>query len=290
MATVWYAQATGNVNDVGMWNSASDGSGTTLTWSSLDPTDTLRANGHLDLTINVNTTCAQIDTLNSGGRFVMGDGVTLTADVVAGTASCLVHGVASGAVVGDVYGSATNNNAYGIGGTTGDLTVTGTVTGGGASGSHGIRWTSAGTLTVTGAVTGGSAGSASHGVNLSTGIASIIGNVTGGSTNGVYGVSGTSGTLRVLGDLIAATEPALGISSDSIVHIAGNLYGTAAGVSAIYVRRLALIDGEESYADHAVADATPGTVTGELIRHYGVNMAPDTTVAQFGGRFQRRRS
>lgn len=292
MATVWYAQnSSANVNSANMWNDAANGSGNWLTWANLDPADTLRANGKTAIAINVNTTCAQIDTLTNGGGFTLADGITLTANVVAGTSTCLAasgtsaivgnitagsgalcHGVSPPGtaltVTGNVVGGS-NNTAQGIRSTsTGSIAITGSVTGGSASNAHGVATTNTCTVTVTGDVTGGS-DVLPRGVDAnSSGLIHVIGAVSGGSGTSAAGVHSVAGHVRIDGSISAHVNGAAGVASKSV----------------------SIVDGATHYTDYAEADTTPGDVTGELIRHYGLGLVPASpaTAAQFGGRFQRR--
>ena len=93
MAT-WFAQNSSvNIDSVNQWNDAAGGGGSWLTWASLAAGDILVANGKTSITINVNVTCATLTTVatggTAGGGFLLAAGVTVTANVVAGTTVCI---------------------------------------------------------------------------------------------------------------------------------------------------------------------------------------------------------
>jgi len=193
--TTWYAQNSNvNIDSVNQWNDVANGSGNFLTWANLDPADILVANAKTNITCNVDFTCLRITTSNAdggtaGGGFLLAAGVTVTANVVAGTTTCLLAGDES-FVVGDV-------------------------TGGSGTSTFGAQNTSTGTITITGDVTGGSGGSAHGANNTSTGTITITGDVTGGSGANTFGARNAStGTLRVYGDAIG-NDHGLGFSTNN---------------------------------------------------------------------------
>jgi hypothetical protein len=277
MGTVWYAQQSSvNINTASLWNDVSDGSGNWLTWASLAADDTLRANGKTSITINVDTTCAQIDTLTSGGGFVLADGVTLTADVVAGTTACVQFASGSAAIVGDVTAGA-GMLQYGVAHTSdGTLTITGDVTGGGDLNSRGVNSTGApsGGTVVTGNVTGGSNTGAS-GIYSSSAPVSITGTVTGGTHAAAPGVIVNGSALStIVGNVIGASAPGVESSVYGQLRFDGDSISSVSGITGMAARNLALVDGADHYTSYAEADVTPGDVTGELVTHYGENLFP----------------
>lgn len=178
--------------------------------------DVAVANGKT-VTINASVTLSQVrnDTTGSataGGYFVLTDGITLTADVYAGSVSpatalaCVYYaGTASAAVIGNVYGgSSANSNGIRSGGT-GTMTVTGNALGGTIASARGVNSASTGTIILIGNATGGIAGPgaiASTGTLIIDGIAN--GNGYGPGSTGLsaaYGAINSTGTL-----LIRATQ------------------------------------------------------------------------------------
>jgi hypothetical protein len=190
-----------------------------------------------------NGSSATTHTSASGGGFTLADSQTLTANVAAGTATCVTYAgnsPNSAAITGNVTGGSTTS-AYGANATgTGTLNVTGAVAGGsGGTSSHGVYNSSTGTVNVTGAVTGGS--SAQFGVyNGSTGTVNITGNCTGGGSGSFpscYGVyNGSTGTVNITGNCTGGqyTQPNChGVvnASTGAVNITGNCTGGAGSIS-----------------------------------------------------------
>lgn len=164
MAT-WYARQTANIDAVGVWNSAANGSGSWLTWPPA-PGDVLMANG-FTITVNVSainlgaTGQVRNDTTGGaagGGRFALANNLILTANVYAG-GTTVSQGLVSSfyynlTVIGDVYAGSRCNAAANRGPVT--LEIYGTVYGndygpgstGITAGIHGAVNTSTGTLRV----------------------------------------------------------------------------------------------------------------------------------------------
>jgi len=271
MATTWFAQNSSvNIDSASQWNSVAGGGGTVLTFANLDPTDTLVANGKTSITCNVSFVCAEIRTLllgagASGGSFLLAAGVTVTANVLAGTSICLTRSAAgaSSSIIGNVTGGTesgvvnsstgtitiTGNVTGSIGGfsngilnsSTGTVTITGNVIGGSNNQCKGISNSSTGTVTITGNVTGGSFSNnfdSSHGIsNSSTGTVTIIGNVTGGSATNVLGIYNSStGTINITGNVTGGTgSSAYGVNNASTgtVTITGDAIAGTAAIGAI---------------------------------------------------------
>lgn len=242
MAT-WFAQNSSvNIDSVNQWNSAANGSGSWLTWASLGASDILVANGKTSITINVSFTCATITTAatggTAGGGFLLAAGVTVTANVTAGTTVC-INRTASGAesfIVGNVTGGP-SSNAHGVhNNSTATITITGNIVGG--AGGFGLRNETTGLINVTGNITA----DAIYGLaNISTGNVTITGNVTGGTGtggagSGVYNV--TTATITITGNVIGGTvDSAYGVRNDSTgsISISGTITaGTGARAHGLY--------------------------------------------------------
>ena len=256
MAT-WFAQNSSvNIDSVNQWNSAANGSGSWLTWASLDPADILVANGKTSITINVNTTCAQLTTLatggTAGGGFILASGVTLTANCNAGGSNCVVFSAASPAsasIIGVCVGSITATAHAAANSGTGTLNIVGSPQGDGgtfcSTSSSGVYNSSSGTVNITGNPKGGSGtfGQISSGVtNGAGGIVNITGNPVGGvyyGTNcGVYNAS--SGTVNITGNprgrdsdglVVNGVTSAVYNASTGTVNITGTVSGGAYGNS-----------------------------------------------------------
>jgi hypothetical protein len=174
--------------------------------------DVAVANGKI-VTINASVTLSQVrnDTTGSataGGYFDLPDGITLTADVYAGSVSpatvlaCVYHaGTASAAVIGDAYGGSVSNSSGIRSAGTGTLTVTGNVFGGSHANARGVATGSGstGTIIINGNATGGTAGPGA--IHLGTGTIIINGDATGGTAGG-GAVNNSTGTLIIIGTAI----------------------------------------------------------------------------------------
>lgn len=180
--TTYYAQNSSvNIDSANQWNTAADGSGSALTWASLGATDVLNANGKTAIAINVNFTCARIETdATLGGAFTITAGRTITCDITAGSSTCVTCSSGSGS-----------------------NTFVGNITGGNAANVRGLyRATAAVAFTITGNVTGGSASGAAGLYNSSAGTVSITGDITAGSALNAYSINTSAGTITVTGNII----------------------------------------------------------------------------------------
>jgi len=244
-----------NALKAGNWSDTTVWPGGTLP----GPTDQVQANGYA-ITINQDITVASIRTTAEGGGAAGGyytteNGRTITADIVCGSNFGMSQSNVSYTVIGNIYGSTTDDYepirtnssvnstitvignvvaSYGhginnIGIAT--IIVTGNVTGGANSSKYGIFNNSTGSVTVTGNVTGGS-GASAHGIhNLSTGSVTVTGNVTGGSGSSAIGVNNhSSGTVTVTGN---ATGGAVGTG---IQNNTGTLSVTGNAIASFYIR------------------------------------------------------
>ena len=205
--------------------------------------DEARASTGHTVTINVNTTCDEIS--NAGtGKFVINDGITLTANVTnKGNDSINLlefsaNSPATASVVGNLTAGSGNNRRAAANLGTGTFNITGNCLGG-SSGTApaAVLNNSTGTVSITGNSTGG-AGATAHGANNgSTGTMNITGNCTGGSSTGNGAINSSTGTLSVIGT-IQATQTAAGVagtSAQQVTVLSGPfLTETARGVSPVY--------------------------------------------------------
>ena len=189
MAT-YFAQAAGAIQSI-EWDTAPTGGGTDLTWPPAAD-DVLCANGKAITwaAASVPTlTCARLTTAaeggTAGGGFALSGStaVAITADLTAGTTTCLTS----------------THTGTGVNG----VTITGAVTGGSVANAYGARNQSTGTLTINGNVTGGSATNAHGAYNSSTGAITINGTVAASSTARAFGVyNNSTGVITVVGSLV----------------------------------------------------------------------------------------
>jgi hypothetical protein len=270
----YFARKAGNINATDVWATTPGGTAADV-WSTFTSSDVLHSN-NFAITVNVDTTVGEVrnDAANSataGQTFTLNNGITLTANVVSGTATCVNYAGAVGnsaALVGNVQcgtgGFAVTNSS------TGTLTITGNITAGTTGAAEGCRNVQTGVLNVTGNVTGGSANGATGLVANGAGTVSIVGNILGGTVAGALGCRNvTTGTLTVTGSATAGTN---GIGADnfstgtlSVIRAVGNGYGIgAAGGTGLF----AGLNSNNIASDTRVEEL-----------EYGPNGAPPTTGA-----------
>jgi hypothetical protein len=233
----YFARKAGNINATDVWATTPSGTAADV-YSTFTSSDVLHAN-NFAVTVNVNTTVGEVrnDNANSataGGSFTLSNGVTLTANVFAGTTTCVVYAGTSGnsaSIVGNLTGGSSNGADGARNNSTGTLNITGNVTGGSTFGANGAGNISTGTLNITGNATGGSA--ATIGAGNNTGTLNITGNATGGAVASAFGAqnSGT-GTFTIVGSAfgsnnsIGANNASTGIMT--VTRAVGNDWGIGA--------------------------------------------------------------
>ena len=286
MATV-YPTATG-VYSTRTWNNDADGSAYGMVPQA---GDTVLANG-TTVTVDQNVTVVELatragTTAAAGGGFTTADdGLTITANIAAGTTVGLTFSGASPnvlTVVGNITGGG-SNNAYGTTNTsTGTIDFTGNSTGGSVSGTQGLRNSSSGTVNQTGNATGGSGSNAAGTTNTSTGIFVVTGNSTGGSGSGAHGASNsnaagrmtltgtaTGGTNNTAHGIYGASTPSTGWArvGKSAVGTTG-INGHSGFVQFIDPDVASVVEiYDTAFATHALSTATAGG--GGLLRHPGM--------------------
>ena len=145
------------------------------------PSDVVYAN-NFTVTLDVDIVVSELRTnstlnVNAGGLFDFGAANSVTANVFAGTTTCLRNSTANAKF------------------------VVGNLTGGSAGSAFGVTHSGAGTTTITGNLTGGNG---AGGVNSGQGTLTVNGIVTGGAVVGIDNT--TSGTIIVNGSVIATTN------------------------------------------------------------------------------------
>jgi len=246
MAT-YYARLSGNINASNVWATTPSGTAAAVTFAA---GDVLMANSFA-ITVNVSTDLGATGEVRNdntasataGGSFTLNDGVTLTANIFAGsTATACVNqtGTASGVIVGNARGGTSTNGGHGISkSSTGTLTLTGNINGGTSALQHGVS-ISAGTTNFTGNIVGGNGGSggvpASSGFVVSGGTLNVLsGTVTGGTVNSVYGLYVSGGTVTYNGtvtgptQITSTTAHAIFHASINTLTINGSVKGGAGG-------------------------------------------------------------
>lgn len=199
-ATDYYAgKAATNINADDLWFTTSTGSCGGSTGASgataLQAGNTLYANG-CDVTVNASFTATKISTAagagTSGGSFNV---VTSTSPL---TITAAVEGGATSSKPGLVITGNANANPA--------LTIIGDITGGSASGAHGVSSSyTVGTIIIQGAITGGShSGTNGYYSGSNTGTVEVTGNVSGATGPGLQIVSSAAGS-KVTGNCIGST-------------------------------------------------------------------------------------
>jgi|688.fasta_scaffold195585_3 hypothetical protein len=229
----YFARSNGNVN-AAIWATTPGGTAASATFVS---GDVLVANS-FTVTLNVSTDLGSTGEVRNdttggataGGSFSLSNGVTLTANVFAGSTStaCIsVSGTASASVVGNITGG-TGSSAVGVSfNSTGTFSVTGSITGGSGSNSSGlVMGANSFTLTVTGNISGGSGGVGL--VVQASGTLTVTGNVTGSTAVGVT-IATVAVTATFTGTITGAAASGLTNAGSGSTAISGTVVG---GVSA----------------------------------------------------------
>jgi hypothetical protein len=219
--------------------------------------DEARASTGHTITINVDTTCDEIS--NAGtGKFVINDGITLTANVThksaTATTNCLEFSTASpsaASIVGNCTAgtlSASQRGAANL--SSGTLNITGDCNGGSGNFNYGALNNSTGTINITGNCNGGSGSSIEpSGVsNSSSGTVNITGNCTAGSGVQTYGaLNRSTGAMNVTGNCTGGTAAASGVFnfSTGTLSVIGTIQAsqTAAGVAGTNAQQVTILSG-----------------------------------------------
>ena len=226
------------------------------------PLDNARANTGHNVTIDVDTTVINIQAVSTG-RFIMGEGVTLTANIVAPTSTnitLLIPITTFCTIVGNLTTLTTPNSQIAQKTGSGVLNIFGNVSGGSSTGMQGLRIDNSGDVNITGNVTAmTTAGVANaNGIvinaicnvtvvgdvsltsfptinSISPAIISSVDanvNITGtvrGASAAAISLSGASAILTVVGDIIAPIGLAAGASIlmsgvNAELSVTGNVY------------------------------------------------------------------
>ena len=243
----YFARKAGNINAADVWATTPSGTAADV-FSTFTNADILMANSFA-ITINVNTTVAEVRNDTTGGAtangsFTLANNVTLSASVFAHGVTCVSFWGTTGSVVavnirgGNAFNSHGVNNAG-----TGTLNVT--VSGvascqGGGTWSGAVQNGSSGTLDFTGNATGGSGGNHAGVMNRTSGTVKFTGTATGGTFNsvgnaGIFNANdggGNAGTINVFGTVIGGSAlNTFGLqhnAASGAVTITGNATGGTA--------------------------------------------------------------
>jgi hypothetical protein len=219
------------------------------------------------ITINIDTAVRSIRTTTSprtgglaGGGFTINNDISLSANVIAGTTTCLTFAGATPntcTVVGSISGG-TTTSAHGVNNSsTGTVNISGSAFGGpggpgygvinsssgnvnltgfaigstrGGSNNFGILNNSIGTVTVYGYVSGGGpTGTGNNGLvnSNNSGNLLVFGNVFGGTGTSNYGLNTGSGNTVIYGNVIGLVSQNWGIQTTNTANVSvfGNMLG-----------------------------------------------------------------
>lgn len=218
----------------GNWSNAANWNGGTKPV----PGDDVYADGRtvtVDEDVNIGTGTLRTQQRSggtTGGGFNLNANISVTANIVSGTSTC-------------VSASAAGTN-----------TINGDIVGGVSA--IGVLVTSATNFVVNGNVTGGVSGSSPYGINFtSTGTLTIVGNLIGGTTGYgagpvAVGINLGGGIVNIVGNLQSAGGIALYVQQPCTVVVTGNVTGSSVNSSA----------GLSSTATGSTTITINGTVTG----------------------------
>jgi hypothetical protein len=295
MAT-YYARKAGNIDANDVWATTPSGAAGAVTFAS---GDVLVANSFA-VTVNVTTNLGATGEVRNdttggatnGGSFSLSNGITLTANIISGTAAstacATLASTASATVVGNITGGPSGgSSSHGLTHSgTGTLTVTGNVTGGASSTSHGINATSSGAVVITGNVTGGSATFA-RGVLGGSGPITITGNCVAGSAGESEALRTSSGTTNVTGIATGGGAPGIVVNGSAAVTLTGTAVGganpgfsvTTSGTGANTVTRAK--GGASSTSGVGVAQAGNGVVSVQEVEWGDLGASPTSGAIRF---------
>ena len=217
------------------------------------PLDKARANTGHNVTIDVDVTVIDIQAISTG-RFIMGEGVTLTANVIApasANTTLLVPVSTSCTIIG-------NMNTLTLAGSlicektgTGVLNVFGTVSGGSSTNMRGLLISNTGTVNITG---------------------DVIATTLAGINNANAIIINASSTLNVLGNVYCSSTPSVNSLSAAIISTINtvnvNITGTVRGGSQSAV----LLSGTDSILNVTGNILAPvGTANNGSITSSGIN-------------------
>ena len=143
----------------------------------------------------------------AGGGFTLNNGVTLTANVFAGSTTACTLNSGSATITGNCISGSSYNafSVYNVG--SGTLTVNGNVSGGSGDTANGAQNQNTGTLTVNGNVSAsGSSNNGSGAVNIAGGIINITGNVLGAAFGGRGALNAGFGRINISGNVTGGSN------------------------------------------------------------------------------------
>jgi hypothetical protein len=230
------------------------------------------------------------DTVECGG-FILTPDQTITVGTIKNTAGGKIN-VPTGAQTYTI-----NANLVAVGGplltlnhTSGTITVSGNVTGGGGAVYYGINNISTGIVTIYGNLLGGSNATAYAAYNTSTGVINVTGNVTGGTAVGLYGNG--NGNINVTGTVYGKAAFGIRYNGLGICTVTGATVGsdTTSSTPGVYttgatVNIVGTAVGGTQAGAHGVSNNGAGTVSvsstatgGTGDRAYGANNSSNGTL------------
>jgi hypothetical protein len=291
----YFARKAGNINATDVWATTPSGTASNL-FPTFTSSDVLHSNGFV-VTVNVSTTVGQVrndndNSATAGGNFPLANGVTLTADIYAGTTgtACVIWNQAVGTTANIVSTSINaGSGAHGIQiNGIGVLNITSTsINGGGtASNSRGVDIPNSSVVNITSTTINGGTSNGSTGVTLASGQANITGNVNGGNNVGAnastsYGINNLTGGLLNLTGIASAGLIAAGAHNTStgtltLTRAKSNAYGPGNSVGLVGVvgasnAGLGVIEIQE--LEYGTYGMSPTSGTGIRLKKANTNVA-----------------
>jgi hypothetical protein len=291
----YFARKAGNINASDVWATTPSGTAAAVTFVA---GDVLMANSFA-ITVNVSTNLGTGQVRNdttggaaTGGSFSLSNGVTLTANVYAGTSQCVTLAAnATANLVGDLIAGGVNGRPVqvSVAGTLNvtatnitaasanaiyvdafacnlNVTASGLITGGTATNMPAIRYDGSGTVSITGNCIGGTAAGAqaiNHNTNASL---TITGNVTGGSNSTAYGLNNVLGAnINITGQCIGGVAAAGAFNTTTGSITATRAVGNGFGPGSVGLT-----------AAPGIANSALGVVTIEQLEYGSLGQSPTT--------------
>jgi hypothetical protein len=225
------------------------------------------------VTIDVSPTVLSIQNrsttgVTAGGGFITTNGITITCTgvgIFASTVSCVVSSLIAGqscTIVSNLTGGSSSGACGAINNGNGTLNVIGNTTGGSITSTSGASLVSGGVLNVTGTCFGAPTFGDANGVDAtSTGTVNITGDcygpntsggpavrqrsgsgsifvtgnlIAGNGSTGTNGLTQTSGTVTVIGSVIASSSAAGVTNTGGNLILTGPFITSAAGINPVY--------------------------------------------------------
>lgn len=264
------------------------------------PADVAQVTTGHTVTINADVTVLEVTNAGTTGKFLLGNGRTLTANVTGGAPGGTIefNATTSATINGNITNTAPTTSMFTVLMTSsGTLNINGTVTAGSASNRHGVyNNTTASSVIVVGnvvgstssgvgvfllpvgssvTVTGNVAAAGGSGAAVSATNITVTGDVTAntsGSFSG-YGVASSNGTIivngNVYGGLVDYASAAVYCNGATTATINGNIYGSSTGTATPATPSVGVLIGNSALSTVVInGDCYAGSL-GPAVRGWG---------------------